>query len=101
MATVVKNLFRSRAESYFDSNISSTDVLPNICEALRKYSLFDYFKLWFETSVFPVYSWWKATVRRKVFENQNEIWSDFRLKRPDLKQACDCLNNVPPYNFGL
>ena len=49
MATVVKNLFRSRAESYFESNISS---LQNICEALRKYGLFDYFKLWFETSVF-------------------------------------------------
>ena len=49
MATVVKNLFRSRAESYFDSNISFTGVLPNICEALRKYGLFGYFKLWFET----------------------------------------------------
>ena len=68
MATVVKNLFRSRAESYFDSDISSTGVLPSICEALRKYGLFDYFKLWFETSVFPVYSWWKATVRRKDCE---------------------------------
>ena len=32
MATVVKNLFRSRAESYFDSNISSTGVFPNIYE---------------------------------------------------------------------
>ena len=54
VATVVNNLFRNRAESYFDSNVSSTGVLPNICEALRKYGLFDYFKLWFETSVFPV-----------------------------------------------
>ena len=99
MATVVKNLFRSRAESYFYSNISSTGVLPNICEALRKYDLFDYFKLWFEISVFPVYSWWKATVRRKVCENQNEVWSDFCLKHPDLKQAYDRLNNVPPYHF--
>ena len=39
---VVKNLFRSRAESYFDSNISSNGVLLNICEALRKYGLFNY-----------------------------------------------------------
>ena len=39
MATIVKNLFRSRAESYFDSNISFTGVLPNICEALRKHGL--------------------------------------------------------------
>ena len=99
MAAVVKNLFGSRAESYFDSNISSTSVLPNICESLRKYGLFDYFKSWFETSVFPVYSWWKATVRRKACENQNEVWSDFCLKHPDLKQAYDCLNNVSPYHF--
>ena len=99
MATAVKNMFRSRAESYFDSSISSTGVLPKICEALRKYGLSEYFKLWFETSVFPVYSWWKTTVRRKVRENQNEVWSDFCLKHPDLKQAYDCLNNVPPDRF--
>ena len=77
MAAVVKNLFRSRAESYLDSTIPSTGVLPNICDALRKYGLFDYLKLWFKTSAFPVYSWWKATVRRKVRGNQNEVWSDF------------------------
>ena len=99
MATVVKNLFRSRAESYFDFSISSTGVLPNIFDALRKCGLFDYFKLWFETSVFPVYSWWKTTVRRKVRENQNEVWSDFCLKHPDLKQGCDRLDNVPSYHF--
>ena len=23
------------------------------------------------------------------------------LKYPDLKQACDCLNNVPPYHWSL
>ena len=34
MATVFKNLFRSRAECYYDSNISSTGILPNICENL-------------------------------------------------------------------
>ena len=84
MATAVKNMFRSRAESYFDSSISSTGVLPKICEALRKYGLSEYFKLWFATSVFPVYSWWKTTVRRKVRENQNEVWSDFCLKHPDM-----------------
>ena len=99
MATVVKNLFRSRAESYFDCSISSTDVLPNIFKALRIDGLFDYFKLWFETSVFLVYSWWKTTVRRKVRENQNEVWSDFCLKHPDLKQAYEYLNNVPPNHF--
>ena len=77
MAAVVKNLLRSRAESYFCSNISSTRVLPNICEALPNYGLSDYFKMLFETSYFPVYSWWKTIVRRKVRENQNEVWYDF------------------------
>ena len=51
MAPVVKHLFRSRAESYFDSSRTSTGVMPNICKALQKYGLFDYFKLWFENSV--------------------------------------------------
>ena len=37
--------------------------------------------------VSPVYSCWKAIVTRKVSENQNEVWSDFCLKYPDLKQA--------------
>ena len=77
MVTVVKNLFRSRAESYFDPNLSFTGVLPNICEALRKYGLFYYFKFWFETSVFSVYSWWKATVRQKVPENRTRYSPTF------------------------
>ena len=38
-------------------------------------------------------------MRRKVLENQNEVWSDFCLKLTDLKQAYDCLNNVPPLHF--
>ena len=42
MAPVVKNLFRSRTESYFDSNISSTDE-HMVC--------FDCFKLWFDNSI--------------------------------------------------
>ena len=54
MAVFVKNLFRSRAKCYFDSDISSTGVLPNICKVLREYGLFGYFKLGFEISIFPV-----------------------------------------------
>ena len=49
--------------------------------------------------VLPVYSWWKATVRRKVCENQNEAWSDFCLEQPNLKEAYDCLNNAPTLPF--
>ena len=74
-------------------------LMLNICNTLRKYDLFDYFTLWFEVSVFPVCSWWKATVRRELRENQNEVWSDFCLKHPDLKQAYEYLNNVPLDHF--
>ena len=38
-------------------------------------------------------------MRRKIRENQNEVWTDFCLKHPDLKLAYDCLNNVPPDHF--
>ena len=67
MATVVKNLFRSRAESYFDSMISSTRVFCRIFARLYENTVCPYFKLWFETSVFPVYSWRKEIVRWKVW----------------------------------
>ena len=85
MTPVVKNLFRSRAESYFDSSITSTGVLPNICETLRKYGLFEYFKIRFDDAVFPVYSSWTATIRREVCEKENKLWSDFCSKHPDLR----------------
>ena len=78
--------------------MSSTGVLPNICEALRKYGLNISncgLKLRFSLCTMR----WKATVRPKVRENPNEVWSDFCLKHPDLKQAYDCLNNIPPYHF--
>ena len=38
-------------------------------------------------------------MRRKLPENQNEVWSDFCLKDPDLKLAYDCFTNVPPDHF--
>ena len=99
MATVLKNLFRSRAESYFDSN-----YLPSV--------FFRIFGRLYENTVcsttsncclklrFPCALMVESrTVKRKVCENQNEVWSDFCLKHTDLKQAYDCLNNVPPYHF--
>ena len=36
----------------------------------------------------------------KIFDKkEKEIWSDFYLNRPDLKQAHGCLNNVPAERF--
>ena len=98
MATIVKNLFRSRAESYFYSNISSTAVLPNICKASRKYGLLKYFKLWFETSVSRCIHGGKQ-LRGERFLSIKRGMARLLFETPDLKQAYDCLNNVPSYHF--
>ena len=41
MAPTVRNLFKSRTESYFDTTITSVGVM------LVKYDLFQYFESWF------------------------------------------------------
>ena len=38
MAPVVRKLFDTRAESFFDTSIDSLGVLPSICDASKKYS---------------------------------------------------------------
>ena len=50
MAPVVRELFEIRTNSYFDTNIVSLGVLPNICEALHKYKLFNKFDSWYHDS---------------------------------------------------
>ena len=44
MTPTVRNLFRCRAESYFDTNVTSAGVLLSISEALVKYDLFHHFE---------------------------------------------------------
>ena len=53
MAPVVRFLFSSRVDSFFDANITSQGVLPNICYSLYKYNLFHCLELWFSESIFP------------------------------------------------
>ena len=45
MTLSVRNLLRSRTESLFDKDVKSIVILPNICEALNKYDLFNYFEI--------------------------------------------------------
>ena len=54
-APVVRSLFESRAQSYFDTNIASKGVLPSICEVLHKCDLFGYFESWFPNSTFQTF----------------------------------------------
>ena len=51
-----KGLFRSRAASFFEADLTPIGVLPSICKALNKYDLFHYFQSWFLDSSFPSYS---------------------------------------------
>ena len=53
MAPSLRNLLRSRTESLFDKDVKSIDILPSIYEALNKYDLFNYFKIWFNSSTLP------------------------------------------------
>ena len=56
MAPTVRNLFQCRAESYFDTNVTSAGVLFSISEALVKYNLFHHFESWYNSSTFPSYA---------------------------------------------
>ena len=42
LTPTVRNLFHYRVDSFFDESISSLGILPSICEALRRYELFDF-----------------------------------------------------------
>ena len=66
IAPIVRNLFESRAESYFDTNIISVVVMLSINEVLVKYDLFQYFESWFINSTFPTYTDWKRNVRDRI-----------------------------------
>ena len=51
LTPTVRNLFHYQL-SFFDESISSLGILPSICEAIRRYELFDYFESWFHNSTF-------------------------------------------------
>ena len=99
MAPVVRNLFEVRTQSYFDPNIVSLGILPTICEVLQKYDLFNYFDTWFSDAVFPTYLSWKAIVKTKIREFEENAWIDFVQKHPSFKFARTCLDNVSPHKF--
>ena len=99
MAPVVRNLFEIRTQSYFDANIVSLGTLPTICEVLQKYDLFNYFDTWFSDSVFPMYLSWKAIVKTKIREFEENAWIDFVQTHPSFKFARTCLDNASPHKF--
>ena len=75
-APVVRSLFESRTQSYFD--------LPSICEILHKYDLFSYFESWFSDSTFPNYLTWKTIAMRNIHEFEEKAWNDFVYGHPNM-----------------
>ena len=55
MIPLIKNLFDSGTKSFFDSDISSSGVLPSTAESLEKFDYFYYFETWYNNSIFPTY----------------------------------------------
>ena len=94
----VRTLFESRTESFIDVNIISIGVLSSICEAPQKYDLFDHLKRG-STTVYSLCRQSGKSLRRRVSESQEGIWSDFCSSHPELKVAQGWLNNIHPYHF--
>ena len=90
MAAVVRLLFSSRVDSFFDANITSRGVLPSICDSLYKYNLFHYLELWFSESIFPTYTNWKTIVKTKILEKEVDNWNLFCIHHPE----CEWLKHV-------
>ena len=85
--------------SIFDANILSLGILPSICEALHKFDLFHYFDEWFQNSIFPTYTSWKVTVKRKIMDYEENAWLSFVSDHPNFQMARSCLANVSPEKF--
>ena len=74
ISPTVRNLFQCRAESYFDTNVTSAGVLLGISEALVKYDLFHHFESWYNSSIFPSYENWKIIVSDRIQVSENDAW---------------------------
>ena len=83
----VRNLFHYRVDSFFYESISSSGILPSICEALHRYELFDHFESWFHNSTFPNYSSWKTMVKNKINKYEENAWNEYALSHPNLDIA--------------
>ena len=102
MAPTVRNLFQCRAESYFDTNVTSVRVLLSISEVLAKYDLFHNFESWYNSSTFPSYENWKRILRDRIQVFENDAWLQFCNSailqfcnnHPDIHIIQTCFENI-------
>ena len=99
MAPTVRNLFHCKAESYFDTNVTSARVLLSISEVLVKYDLFHHFKSWYNSSTFPSYENWKRIVKDRIRVFENDAWLQFCDNHPDITIIHTCFENISPPDF--
>ena len=99
IAPVVHKLFDTRAKRFFDTSIDPLDVLPSVCDGLKKHCVFSYFDLWFIYSSFSTNITWKTIVYRKIREFEANAWDTFITDHPDLYIAQACLENKSPRKF--
>ena len=92
-APVVRFLFPSRVDIFFDSNITSRGVLFSICDSLYKYNSFHCFE-------FLTYANWKTIVKTKILEKEVDNWYLFCIHHPSMRVAQACLENISPGQFG-
>ena len=82
-APTVRNLFQCRAESYFDTNVTSARALLSFSEALVNCDLFHHFESWYDSSTFSSYEDWKRIVRNRI-QVKNDAWLQFCDNHPDI-----------------
>ena len=99
-APVVRNLFESRTQSYFDTNIASKGVLISICEILHKYDLFSYIESWFSDSAFPTYLTWKTIVMKKFMTLKKKHGTILIMAIQTCKLPKPALRMCPRIRFG-
>ena len=65
----------------------------------HKFDLLHYFHGWFQNSIFPTYTSWKLTVKRKIKDYEENAWLSFVSDQPNFQMARSCLVNVSPETF--
>ena len=96
---LIKNLFDSGTKSFFDSDISSLDLLPSIAESLEKLDLFYCFETWYNNSIFPTYPNWKNIVSDSIIHLEKSAWHSYCDTHPEMQIASSCLASVTPFHF--